>query len=144
MDEALHPNGLKAQETWARWLEVSSPASTTSPRASWSRTVPAPVPGESSRGGRVRLVRPGVHRLLRGSWHQDGRCSYADDRCTISLVHETGTAPDGDEFDNMAIWVSRIDADGRNDRLWTVDLDQEHVTEFWRRNEAALKESRAG
>lgn len=68
------------------------------------------------------------------SWHQGGTCLYADDRCTISLVHETGTAPDGDPFDNMAIWVSRLAPDGTADRIWTVDLDQEHVTEFWKRH----------
>jgi hypothetical protein len=79
--------------------------------------------------------------FFRGTWHQDGRCIYADDRCTISLVHETGTGPEGDAFDNMAIWISRIDAEGKTDRLWTVDLDQEHVTDFWIRNEAALNES---
>jgi hypothetical protein len=75
------------------------------------------------------------------TWHQDGRCIYADDRCTISLVHETGTGPEGDKFDNMAIWITRINADDKIDRLWTVDLDQESVTNFWNLNEAALKES---
>jgi hypothetical protein len=75
------------------------------------------------------------------SWHQDGRCIYADDRCAISLVHETGTSPEGDKFDNMAIWITRFDAQGKTDRLWTVDLDQESVTDFWNRNGAALKES---
>lgn len=75
-----------------------------------------------------------------GTWHQDGHCLYADDRCVISLVHETGTAPSGDQFDNMAIWINRLDGDGLTDRLWTVDLDQEHVTAFWERNEAALKD----
>ena len=28
-----------------------------------------------------------------GTFHQDGRCVYADDRVAIGLVHETGTAP---------------------------------------------------
>jgi hypothetical protein len=79
--------------------------------------------------------------FFKGTWHQDGRCIYADDRCTISLVRETGTGPEGDAFDNMAIWISRIDTDGKTDRLWTVDLDQESVTAFWDRNNAALKES---
>ena len=55
--------------------------------------------------------------------------------------HETGTGPDGDIFDNMAIWISRIDPDDKNDRLWTVDLDQEHVTAFWDQTEDALQKS---
>lgn len=79
--------------------------------------------------------------FFQGTWHQDGRCVYGDDRCTVSLVHETGSGPDGDKFDNMAIWISRFDAEGNTDRLWTVDLDQEHVTDFWDRNEAALKKT---
>ncbi|MBS1837721.1 MAG: hypothetical protein JST64_08485 [Actinobacteria bacterium] len=69
-----------------------------------------------------------------GSWHQDGTCIYADDRCTISLVRETGSAPDGDAFDNLAIWISRIRPDGTTDRIWTVDLDQEHCEAFWERH----------
>ena len=68
------------------------------------------------------------------SWNQAGTCVYADDRCTISLVHETGAAPNGDPFDNVAIWVTRLNPDGATDRLWTVDLDQEHVTSFWQQH----------
>jgi predicted DNA-binding WGR domain protein len=44
----------------------------------------------------------------------------------------------------MAIWISRFDANGQTDRLWTVDLDQEHVTAFWDRNLAPLQESLPG
>lgn len=73
---------------------------------------------------------------LDGTFHQDGRCIYADDRAAISLVHETGKAPGGDLFDNLAVYVSRFDGDGRTDRVWTVDLDTEHCEEFWQRNEA--------
>jgi hypothetical protein len=58
----------------------------------------------------------------------------------MGRLHETGTAAGGDTFDNMAIWITRINADGKTDRLWTVDLDQEHVTDFWVRNEPALSE----
>ena len=68
------------------------------------------------------------------TWKQDGRCVYADDRISISLVHETGTTPAGDEFDNLAIWIGRFDTEGQNDRLWTVDIDQEACEAFWRRN----------
>ena len=71
---------------------------------------------------------------LGGTFHQDGRCVYADDRVSISLVHETGQSHSGDPFDNMAIWISRLRPDGKTERLWTVDLDAEHCEDFWRKN----------
>jgi hypothetical protein len=49
----------------------------------------------------------------------------------ISLIHETGTAPGGDPFDNLAVYISRLRPDGQTDRLWTVDLDAEHCEAFW-------------
>src|ERR1700751_4984882 len=60
---------------------------------------------------------------LGDTFRQDGRCAYADDRMIINLIHETGTAPDGDEFDNLAVYVGRLRPDGQIDRMWTVDLD---------------------
>lgn len=72
---------------------------------------------------------------LDNTFHQDGRCVYADDRVIINLIHETGTAPGGDEFDNLAVYVNRLRPDGQIDRMWTVDLDTEHCEEFWRRNQ---------
>jgi hypothetical protein len=72
--------------------------------------------------------------FFQGTWHQDGRCVYADDRITISLVHETGKSPSGDVFDNMAIWVGRLNDEGKTDRVWTVDVDQEACEAFWARN----------
>jgi hypothetical protein len=71
---------------------------------------------------------------LGNTFRQDGRCAYADDRVIINLIHETGKAPDGDEFDNLAVYVGRLRPDGQIDRMWTVDLDTEHCEEFWRRN----------
>jgi ketosteroid isomerase-like protein len=68
------------------------------------------------------------------AFHQDGHCVYADDRVAISLIHETGTAPSGDPFDNLAVYVSRLRPDGKTDRLWTVDLDAEHCEDFWHKN----------
>jgi hypothetical protein len=68
------------------------------------------------------------------TFHQDGRCIY-DDRVAISLIRETGTAAaSGDNFDNLAVYVSRLRPDGTSDRLTTVDLDYEHCVEFWERN----------
>jgi hypothetical protein len=37
-------------------------------------------------------------------------------------------------FDNVAIYVNRMDASGIADRLWTVDLDTEAVAAFCERN----------
>jgi ketosteroid isomerase-like protein len=69
------------------------------------------------------------------TFHQDGRCIYADDRVAISLIRESGTAAtSGDRFDNLAVYVSRLRPDGTSDRLTTVDLDYEHCVEFWERN----------
>ena len=71
---------------------------------------------------------------LNDTFHQDGRCVYADDRVAISLIHETGAAPGGDQFDNLAVWISRLRPDGQTDRIWTVDLDAEHCEAFWQKN----------
>ncbi|HEY2265191.1 MAG TPA: hypothetical protein VGI96_21375, partial [Streptosporangiaceae bacterium] len=42
------------------------------------------------------------------TFHQEGRCVYADDRVSISLIRETGTAPGGDRFGNLAVYVGRL------------------------------------
>ncbi len=71
---------------------------------------------------------------LGDTFHQDGRCVYADNRVAISLIHETGTAPGGDQFDNLAVYVSRLRPDGQTERMWTVDLDAEHCEAFWQKS----------
>lgn len=63
--------------------------------------------------------------FFQGTWKQDARCIYADDTTGVALVHETGTAPSGDVFDNLAVYVYRFNADGKVDRLWTTDLAHE-------------------
>ena len=68
------------------------------------------------------------------TFHQDGRCIYADDRTAICLFHETGTGPGGDPFDNTAVYTFRLRPDGQADRIWTVDLDAEHCEGFWQKN----------
>jgi ketosteroid isomerase-like protein len=72
---------------------------------------------------------------FRGDWKQEGRVVYADDQVVLTLVKETGTAPSGDSFDNLAVYVSRIGPDEKTNRLWTVDLAHEALEEFWHRNE---------
>ena len=71
---------------------------------------------------------------LGGTFHQDGRCVYADDRVVIALIHETGAASSGDPFDNVAVYVIRLRPDGKTDRIWTVDLDAERCEDFWEKN----------
>lgn len=71
---------------------------------------------------------------LGGTFHQDGRCIYADDRVAICLIHETGSASGGDQFDNLAVYTLRFRPDGQVDRDWTVDLDAEHCEAFWEKN----------
>jgi hypothetical protein len=73
-----------------------------------------------------------------GTFHQHGRCIYADDRVVINLIEESGSTPAGDIFKNLAVYVTRIDADDKGDRLWTVDLDTEACLEFWARNRTEL------
>ena len=50
------------------------------------------------------------------------------------LIHETGEAPGGDRFDNLAVYISRFRSDGQVDRVWTIDLDAEHCEAFWQKN----------
>jgi hypothetical protein len=72
--------------------------------------------------------------FFNGTFHQRGRCIYADDRVVISLIEESGSAPTGDSFESLAVYVTRIGADEKGDRLWTVDLDTEACLQFWARN----------
>ncbi|HEY7137242.1 MAG TPA: nuclear transport factor 2 family protein [Acidimicrobiia bacterium] len=69
------------------------------------------------------------------SFHQTGTCIFANEQFAITLVAETGEhASSGDVFDNRAIYVTRFDADGKTDHVWTVDLDSEDMERFWQRN----------
>ncbi len=72
-----------------------------------------------------------------GTFRQRGRCIYADDRVVINLIEESGSTPAGDAFENLAVYVTRVGADDKADRLWTVDLDTEACLEFWARNPVA-------
>jgi hypothetical protein len=76
------------------------------------------------------------------SWSQVGKCIFANDQFAIALVSETGThAESGEEFDNRAVYITRFNADGKIDHVWTVDLDSEAMDEFWRRNPVAGTET---
>jgi hypothetical protein len=71
---------------------------------------------------------------LGNTFHQDGRCVYADDRVSINLIHETGKSASGELFDNLAVYIGRLQPDGKTERMWTVDLDAEHCEQFWQNN----------
>ncbi len=97
MDDALHPNLVRTQETWDAIAggELAG-------LDDWTDTIVV----ENGPGAGPWRVVEGKDAFLNfamqfipffeGTWHQDGHCLYADDRCTISLVHETGTGPEGD------------------------------------------------
>jgi hypothetical protein len=72
--------------------------------------------------------------FFNGTFHQHGRCIYADERVVINLIEESGSTAAGDTFENLAVYVTRVGEDGLSDRLWTVDLDTEACLEFWTRN----------
>ena len=78
--------------------------------------------------------------IFQGTWEQTAKCVYADDDMAVALVKETGTAPSGDQFDNMAVYVYRFGADGKVNRLWTTDLAHEELERFWERNPISVDE----
>lgn len=144
MGDAPHPNMAKVQEVWdavARG-ELGDPDLFTDDIVFENGPGAGPWRVIEGKDAYITFVTQFIP-FFKGTWHQDGRCIYADDRCTISIVHETGTGPQGNAFDNMAVWITRIAAGDKIDRIWTVDLDQESVTDFWNRNDAALTESMA-
>jgi ketosteroid isomerase-like protein len=71
---------------------------------------------------------------LGDTFHQDGRCVYADDRVAISLIHETGTAPAATASTTSRSTSTACAQMGQTERLWTVDLDAEHCEAFWAKN----------
>jgi hypothetical protein len=82
--------------------------------------------------------------FFNGTFHQRGRCIYADERVVISLIEESGTTTAGDTFENLAVYVTRMGTDGKGDRLWTVDVDSEACVEFWARNPVEPATARSG
>jgi hypothetical protein len=82
--------------------------------------------------------------FFNGTFHQRGRCIYVDNRVVINLIEESGSTPAGDTFENLAVYVTRIGADDKGDRLWTVDLDTEACLEFWTRNPTELATDHLG
>jgi hypothetical protein len=108
--------------------------SITPPTISW-RKRPRRRPWHRARGkDDLALLLLEFAACFGGTFHQDGRFVYADDRVAISLIRETGTALSGDQFDNLAVYVNRFRPDGKGDRQWTVNLDAEHCEAFWQKN----------
>lgn len=69
------------------------------------------------------------------TFHQSGKCIFANNQFAVTLVTETGRHTEsGEVFDNRAIYITRFDSDGKTERLWTVDLDSEAMEQFWESN----------
>jgi hypothetical protein len=64
----------------------------------------------------LALMLPELAGSFGDTFHQGGRCVYADDR--------------------VSMYVGRLRPDGTTGRLWTVDLDAEHCEAFWQKNPA--------
>lgn len=133
---AEHANKTATQAVWDGIAVGDYTAALEGPQAErlqmWHGPGAGPFAGYNEGGEKNLEMLLFFNDVFGGTWNQKGTCVYADDRCSISLVHETGETPDGAVFDNMAIWIGRFDANGATDALWTVDLDMESVTEFWR------------
>jgi ketosteroid isomerase-like protein len=136
---AEHPNFVEAQKAWESAAEGDyAPAFNAFTDDIVIINGPGAGPWHRARGkDDAATLLLEFAMALGETFNQDGRCVYADDRVAVSLVHETGFAPGGDQFDNLAVYVSRLRPDRLTDRLWTVDLDAEHCEEFWERNAAS-------
>ena len=131
----VHPNMVKTNEAWdaVRRGELGSLDDFTEDLVVENGPGAGPWRHVEGKAGFFEFVLKFMP-FFQGTWHQDGQCVYADDRMTVSVVHETGTAPSGDVFDNMAVWVGRINDEGKTDRIWTTDVDHEACEAFWKRN----------
>jgi hypothetical protein len=95
---------------------VNAVSARRAPEAAWPwRATSAPAPGPWHRASGqddLTLMLLELAGSFGDTFRQDGRCVYADDRVSISLIHETGTAPGGDQFDNLAVYIGRLRPDG--------------------------------
>ena len=130
-------NATKMAEAQATWDDLAS-GDMTAGLAGIDEQVqmlhgPGAGPYAGAGAGLARLVEMAVYfdQIFAGTWRQVGQCVYADEACSVSLVHETGDTPDGARFDNRAFWISRTGSNGLVDAMWTVDLDQEAMRAFW-------------
>lgn len=134
---AIHPNMSVAQAAWdAAATGDYGPAFAALSDDVRMENGPGAGPWHQASGKddvALLLLEFGLH--FGDTFRQVGRCIFADDRTSISLVHESGVASTGGAFDNLAVYVSRLQSDGLTDRIWTTDLDAEHCEEFfWRAN----------
>jgi ketosteroid isomerase-like protein len=70
-----------------------------------------------------------------GTFRQDVTDAIGWDDRVVLFVHETGTVS-GEPFDNRAIYVLDIDADGGWTGLRTLDMDPQNCARFWSRVDA--------
>lgn len=137
---AVHPNVARIQKGWDALAEGNLvPALETVADDVVVENGPGAGPPHWRRlDSKVAYFTMGMEfgQFFAGTFEQKGTCIHADDKQAISLVRETGTLANGDAFDNDAVYVFRFNAEGLIDRVWTVDLDDEHVRGFWDRNPA--------
>ena len=136
MTKTPHPNVAKSQEVWDLIREdraIETLDSVTDDVVIENGPGAGPWRRLSGKDAFIEMALA-FPPLFDGTWRQDGRCVYADDQSSIALVHETGTLPNGDAFDNRAIWISRLNDEAQSERIWTVDLDSEACEAFWERN----------
>jgi hypothetical protein len=129
-----HPNHIRVQEAWdaINQGDLSPIGTMITPDVAMVHG-PGAGPYAGPGDGVDRLLEMSLFfaEVFAGSFHQKGRCIYADNECAIALVHETGTTPDGAKFDNRALWIDRFTPEGMIDRIWTVDLDDTEMASFW-------------
>lgn len=130
----LHPNHTRVQDAWdaidnGDFSPIGSILADDVAMVHGPGAGPFAGPGE----GVERMVEMSLFfdEVFAGSFHQKGRCIYADDACAIALVHETGATHEDAKFDNRALWINRFTPDGKVDRIWTVDLDDAEMVSFW-------------
>jgi ketosteroid isomerase-like protein len=132
-----HPNHTRVQEAWDAidQGDLSPIGAMITPDVAMVHGPGAgPFAGPSEGIDRLLEMSLFFAEVFAGSFHQKGRCIYADDHWAIASVHETGTTPDGARFDNRALWIERFTPEGMVDRIWTVDLDDSEMLSFWANN----------
>jgi hypothetical protein len=68
--------------------------------------------------------------FFEGTFHQQLIDVCASDRHVVEILHETG-ARDGQSFDNRALYVFELEADGRAAAVTTFDQDRAGIEAFW-------------
>jgi hypothetical protein len=135
-----HPNHQRVQAGWDG-LAAGDMTAAAELTATDVKMIHGPGAGPFAGPGRGmdRMLEMALYfdEMFGGTFHQRGTCLYADEDVAVALVQETGTSQDGGVFKNRALWINRFGAEGKVDYVWTVDLDEEAMHEFWAKRNAA-------